>query len=209
MSVMGMVGHRLQQGRVTNLYLVHQQNQHHGPAPPPAPGGSAVTTVDSGSDGDDDSGPKTFSNTTSQSTAPVAQQAEMTGSSRVPRVPKAEMTESSRVPRILKAEMTESSRVPRVPEAEMTESSRVPINRVPKAEITETNDNGNAMFQSYLSKLQKRNRLKIRSYHRYGEHGEKMFVFLGLFVRAAVRGGTCAFTLIIGQHADQKQLTRR
>jgi len=43
----------------------------------------------------------------------------------------------------------------------------------------------------------KRNRLKIRSYRRYGEHGEKMFVFLGLFVHAAVRGGTCAFTLKI------------
>ena len=36
-----------------------------------------------------------------------------------------------------------------------------------------------------------------RSYRRYGEHGEKMFVFLGLFVNAAVRGGTCAFTLKI------------
>ena len=56
----------------------------------------------------------------------------------------------------------------------------------------------NAMFQSYLSKLfKKENRLKIRSYRRYGEHGEKMFVFLGLFVHAAVRGGTCAFTLKI------------
>ena len=43
--------------------------------------------------------------------------------------------------------------------------------------------------------IQKRNRLKIRSYRRYGEHGGKMFVFLGLFVHAAVRGGTCAFTL--------------
>ena len=29
------------------------------------------------------------------------------------------------------------------------------------------------------------------------EHGKKMFVFLGLFVHAAVRGGTCAFTLKI------------
>ena len=35
------------------------------------------------------------------------------------------------------------------------------------------------------------------SYRRYGEHGEKMFVFLGLFVHSAVRGGTCAFTLKI------------
>ena len=50
------------------------------PAAPAAPGGPAVTTVDSVSD-DDESGPKTFSNTTGQSTAPVAQQAEMTGSS--------------------------------------------------------------------------------------------------------------------------------
>ena len=29
------------------------------------------------------------------------------------------------------------------------------------------------------------------------EHRKKMFVFLGLFVHAAVRGGTCAFTLKI------------
>ena len=40
----------------------------------------------------------------SVNTAPVAQQAEMTGSSRVPTVLKAEMTESSRVPRVLTAE---------------------------------------------------------------------------------------------------------
>ena len=61
-----------------------------------------------------------------------------------------------------------------------------------------TDDNGNAMFQSYLSKLfKKRNRLQIRSYRRYGEHGKKMFVFLGLYVHAAVRGGTCALTLKI------------
>ena len=37
----------------------------------------------------------------------------------------------------------------------------------------------------------------MRSYRRYGEHGKKMFVFIGLFVHAAVRGGTCAFTLKI------------
>ena len=61
-----------------------------------------------------------------------------------------------------------------------------------------TDDNGNAMFQSYLSQtIQKRNRLKIRSYRRYGEHGNFFFVFLGLFVHAAVRGGICAFTLKI------------
>ena len=35
------------------------------------------------------------------------------------------------------------------------------------------------------------------SYRRYGEHGKKKFVCLGLFVYAAVRGGTCAFTLKI------------
>ena len=57
--------------------------------------------------------------------------------------------------------------------------------------------------------IQKRNRLKIRSYRRYGEHGKKMFIFLGLFVHAAVRGGTCAFHVENSQHAYQKQLTRR
>ena len=63
---------------------------------------------------------------------------------------------------------------------------------------SETGDNGNAMFQSYLSQLfKKKKRLKIRSCRRYGEHGEKMLVFLGLFVHAAVRGGTCAFWLKI------------
>ena len=45
--------------------------------------------------------------------------------------------------------------------------------------------------------IQKINRLKIRSYRRYGEHGKKMFVFLGSIVHAAVRGGACAFTLKI------------
>ena len=49
--------------------------------------------------------------------------------------------------------------------------------------------------KSSFQTFQKRNRLEIRSYRCYGEHGEKMFVFLGLFVHAAVRGGTCAFTL--------------
>ena len=38
--------------------------------------------------------------------------------------------------------------------------------------------------------------MKILSYRRYGENGQKMF-FFGLFVHAAVRGGTCAFTLKI------------
>ena len=45
--------------------------------------------------------------------------------------------------------------------------------------------------------VQKIKRLKIRWYRCYGEHGKKMFVFLGLFVHAAVRGGTCALTLKI------------
>ena len=42
--------------------------------------------------------------------------------------------------------------------------------------------------KSSFQTIQKRNRLKIRSYPRYGEHGEKMFVFIGLqvFVHAAV-----------------------
>ena len=43
--------------------------------------------------------------------------------------------------------------------------------------------------------IQKRNRLKILSYRRYGKHGKKTFVLLGLFVHAAARGGTCGFTL--------------
>ena len=51
--------------------------------------------------------------------------------------------------------------------------------------------------------IEKRNRLKILSYRRYGgtaamgNTGGKMFVFLGLFCHPAVRGGTCAFTLKI------------
>ena len=45
--------------------------------------------------------------------------------------------------------------------------------------------------------IQKKKRLKIRSYRRYGEQGGNMFVFLGLFVHAAARGGSCAFTLKI------------
>ena len=64
--------------------------------------------------------------------------------------------------------------------------------------VRETDDNGNAMFQSYLFQtIQKSSRLKIRSYRRSGEHGKKTFVFLGLFVHVPVRGGTCAFTLNI------------
>ena len=34
------------------------------------------------------------------------------------------------------------------------------------------------------------------SYRRYRKNGESMFVFLILFVHAAARGATCAFTLI-------------
>ena len=40
-------------------------------------------------------------------------------------------------------------------------------------------------------------RPKMLSYRRYGENGNKTFVFSGLLVNAAVRGGTCAFTLKI------------
>ena len=39
-----------------------------------------------------------------------------------------------------------------------------------------------------------------------GNTGKNFFFFLGLFVHAAVRGGTCA---LYCQHADQKELTRR
>ena len=35
------------------------------------------------------------------------------------------------------------------------------------------------------------------AYHRCGEHGNFFFAFLGLFVHAAVRGGSSAFTLKI------------
>ena len=65
-------------------------------------------------------------------------------------------------------------------------------------------------FKAIFPKHPKKwNRLKIRSYRRQGEHREKMFVFLGLIVHAAVlvRGGTCAFTFENRQHADQKLLT--
>ena len=41
------------------------------------------------------------------------------------------------------------------------------------------------------------------SYRRYGEHGKKMFVFLGLFVHAAVRGGTCDFTLKLSTRSSK------
>ena len=50
---------------------------------------------------------------------------------------------------------------------------------------------GNAMFQVFFSKpIEKRNRLKILSYHRYGRNGWNKSC-------AVARGGTCAFTLNI------------
>ena len=78
---------------------------------------------------------------------------------------------------------------------------------------SQTYDNGNAMFQSYLSKYsKKRNRLKIRSYRRYGEHGEKKNVRFSRIVFS--RCCTCTrrnlrFHVENCQHADQKQLKRR
>ena len=52
------------------------------------------------------------------------------------------------------------------------------------------------MSQSYLSKLfKKETGSEMRSYRRDGEHAKKKFVYRGLFVHAAVRGGTCAFTM--------------
>ena len=50
------------------------------------------------------------------------------------------------------------------------------------------------------------------SYRRYGKTGKKCLFFkyyVEVFVHAAARGGTCAFTLKIVKHAAQKQLTRR
>ena len=65
------------------------------------------------------------------------------------------------------------------------------------ANIGETDDNANAMFQSYLSKLFKKKPAEDTLVPPLWGTREKMFVFLGLFVHAAVRGGTCAFTLEI------------
>ena len=58
----------------------------------------------------------------------------------------------------------------------------------------------------------KRNRLKIRAYHRYGEHGEKKNVRFSRIIFS--RCCTCTrrnlrFHVENCQHADQKQLTRR
>ena len=61
-----------------------------------------------------------------------------------------------------------------------------------------TDDNGNAMFKSYLSKLFKKGTgCRYARTAAMGNTGKKKFVFLGLFVHAAVSGGTCAFTLKI------------
>ena len=43
----------------------------------------------------------------------------------------------------------------------------------------------------------KKKRLKLLSYRRYGENVKYCLFLLGLFLHAAVRGGTCAFTLKI------------
>ena len=58
----------------------------------------------------------------------------------------------------------------------------------------------------------KRNRLKIRPYRRYGEHGEKIYVRFSRIIFS--RCCTCTrrnlrFHVENCQHADQKQLTRR
>ena len=53
------------------------------------------------------------------------------------------------------------------------------------------------MFQSYLSELLKKKPAEDTLVPPLWEHEKKMFVFLGLFVHAAVRGGTRTFTLKI------------
>ena len=65
------------------------------------------------------------------------------------------------------------------------------------------------MFQSYLCKLFKKKPAEDTLVPPLWETRRKNVCFLGLFVLAAVRGGTCAFTSNIFQYADQKQLTRR
>ena len=54
------------------------------------------------------------------------------------------------------------------------------------------------MLQSFLPKLFK-NEIGSRHYRTaaMGKTGKEIFVILGLFVHAAARGGTCAFTLKI------------
>ena len=56
--------------------------------------------------------------------------------------------------------------------------------------------------------IQKRNRLKIRSYRRYGENGEKTF-FLTIICSRFCTRRNLRFHVKNCQHADQKQLTRR
>ena len=76
----------------------------------------------------------------------------------------------------------------------------VAVVKIWKGVNSATDDNGNAMLQSLLCKLFKKEigrRYYNVSYRRYGENGESCFCFLMLFVHAAARGGTCAFTLKI------------
>ena len=61
---------------------------------------------------------------------------------------------------------------------------------------------------SQLQLCLKRNRLKVRSYRRYGEHVEKMFVFQGLFCSRCCTRRNLGFN-VENSHPDQKQLTRR
>ena len=66
---------------------------------------------------------------------------------------------------------------------------------------SQTYDNGNAMFQSYLSKIFKKKKPAEDTLvpPLWGTRGKKNVRILGLFFHAAVlvRGGTCAFTLKI------------
>ena len=57
--------------------------------------------------------------------------------------------------------------------------------------------------------IQKRNRLKIRSYRRYGEHGEKYVRFSRIVCWRCCTRRNLRFHVENSQHADQKQLTRR
>ena len=73
-------------------------------------------------------------------------------------------------------------------------SCRVIMCGYTKKHLIQTDDNGNAMLQSFRSELfKKKNRLKITSYRRWGKRKKKV-VFLLIFVHAAARGGTRAFT---------------
>ena len=76
-----------------------------------------------------------------------------------------------------------------------------------KKNTANTYDNGNAMFQGYLSKIFKKKKpAEDTLVPPLREHREKMFVFLGLFVHAAaVRGETCAFKLKIGNTLIKKR----